>query len=85
MTTLSDQKMFFIKCHNSSSVEVRHVALVIDVQHLNGSVILVHNVKVNRCTGTDLHRCVLFAVVIVVPISLVLLDSHLVKKIHTSG
>jgi hypothetical protein len=47
-------------------VEVGDVTLVVDVQYLNGSVVLVDDVQVDGRTGTDLHRGVLLTIVVVV-------------------
>ena len=54
-----------------SSTKVCDVTLVIDVQDLNRSIVLVDNVKVDGSSGADLHRCVLFHIVVII-IALVL-------------
>ena len=54
-----------------SSTKVCDVTLVIDVQDLNSSIVLVDDVKVDGSSGADLHRCVLFHVVVII-IALVL-------------
>ena len=54
-----------------SSTKVGDVTLVIDVQDLNGSIVFVNDVKVDGSSGADLHRCVLFHIVVII-IALVL-------------